>query len=334
MADNKIRYNMTTTIGYKLFHYAQKKIFLSEPDNWFRGHLPLCNKESANEIIYHAIDTTTPFMVARLGSTEMKPTLYYSTLVKNSIVKNMLLYLKGDIDYIFNKKDYFTRMSSTMLSHSGFFCINKEDSLKVFAQRMEEYIAEMDLCGAWLNEYILKDKFSKKAQFCKLEDLEPYDYDKPWSQALKGKRVLVIHPFAESIKAQYARKDSIWPDKEVLPDFELITIKAVQSLGGAETPYKDWFEALEAMEAQMDIIEYDVALTGCGAYGLPLAAHAKKTGHIGIHLGGPLQILFGIKGKRWDNIPEVAKFYNDSWVRPLPEETPECHAAVEDSCYW
>lgn len=324
---------MANTIGYKICHFAQQKIFHSDTNNWFKGHLPLISGKEANQIIFNAITRGEPFMSGRLGSVEIKPTLYFTTLLQKSKYRNMQLYLKGDVDYVFDTTEYVSHMDSIMRNNAGFFGFG-EDSLRRFAQMMVKSIMDMDLCGAWLNEYLLKDKFSENVQFCKLEDLEPYDYEMPWSQALKGRKVLVIHPFAESIKAQYARKDSIWPDKEVLPDFELITIKAVQSLGGAKTPYKDWFEALEAMEAQMDSIEYDVALTGCGAYGLPLAAHAKETGHIGIHLGGPLQILFGIKGKRWDNIPEVAKFYNDAWVRPLPEETPSCHSSVEGGCYW
>jgi glycerol-3-phosphate dehydrogenase len=51
--------------------------------------------------------------------------------------------------------------------------------------------------------------------------------------------------------------------------------------------------------------DYDVALIGCGAYGLPLASHVKRKGKQSIHLGGGLQLLFGIKGKRWDDNPEV-----------------------------
>ena len=39
-------------------------------------------------------------------------------------------------------------------------------------------------------------------EFCKLEFLEPYFSKNPWSKQLKIK-VLVIHPFTETIKKQY-----------------------------------------------------------------------------------------------------------------------------------
>lgn len=63
-------------------------------------------------------------------------------------------------------------------------------------------------------------------------------------------------------------------------------------------------------------IDFDIALIGCGAYGMPLASFIKGMGKQAVHLAGWTQILFGIKGKRWDDLPYVSKFYNNAWVRP------------------
>ena len=126
----------------------------------------------------------------------------------------------------------------------------------------------------------------------------------------------------------------LWDDPVVLPAFELKTIKAVQSIAGEDVPYRDWFEALDSMKAQMDSMDYDIAIIGCGAYGFHLAAHAKRMGKKAVHLGGATQILFGIKGKRWDELPEVSKFYNEYWVYPSPDETPQNKGRVEGGCYW
>lgn len=49
------------------------------------------------------------------------------------------------------------------------------------------------------------------------------------------------------------------------------------------------------MKDEIDKQDYDIALIGCGAYGFPLAAHIKRSGKKAIHLGGALQLLFGIK---------------------------------------
>jgi ketopantoate reductase len=86
------------------------------------------------------------------------------------------------------------------------------------------------------------------------------------------------------------------------------------------------------MENEISKIDFDIAIIGCGAYGLPLAAHVKRMGKKVVHMGGATQLLFGIKGKRWED--SNFKFINKYWVRPLEEEKPKDHKKVEDSCYW
>ncbi|MFQ3577702.1 MAG: hypothetical protein SNJ52_01655 [Verrucomicrobiia bacterium] len=116
---------------------------------------------------------------------------------------------------------------------------------------------------------------------------------------------------------------------------ELLTLQAVQGIGGcAEKNYQDWFEALESMIQSVRKLEFDVALIGAGAFGLPLAAAIKRMGKMGIHIGGSLQLFFGILGKRWEDrgIDKYAVIEN--WVRPVPEETPVEARDVEGGCYW
>jgi hypothetical protein len=121
-----------------------------------------------------------------------------------------------------------------------------------------------------------------------------------------------------------------------LPDFELKTIKAVQTVAGEKSEHSSWFTALDYMKIQMDAIDYDVAIIGCGAYGLPLAAHAKRKGKKAIHLAGVTQLLFGIKGKRWENyiVWPYKNLFNDHWIRPGEHERPQNAQVVEGACYW
>ena len=94
--------------------------------------------------------------------------------------------------------------------------------------------------------------------------------------------------------------------------------------------HRDWFETLEDLKSRMEKIEFDIALVGAGAWSLPLAAHAKAIGKKGIHLGGSLQLMFGIKGGRFDD----NKIYNSSWVRPLPQDSPANFRLMEKGAYW
>jgi hypothetical protein len=93
------------------------------------------------------------------------------------------------------------------------------------------------------------------------------------------------------------------------------------------------------MKNEIDKTNYDICLIGCGAYGFPLAAHVKRSGKKAVHLGGSLQLLFGIRGKRWENPNyhtqyNYAKLMNEHWVKPGEEEKPKNVNQVEDSCYW
>lgn len=126
-------------------------------------------------------------------------------------------------------------------------------------------------------------------------------------------------------------------NKTVLPHFKkLLTLKAVQTNTDVKSmPYKNWFEALKYMEDKIDNMDFDVALIGCGAYGLCLAAHVKRLGKIAIHLAGWTQTLFGVYGNRWiTDQPTYAKFINDFWIRPNQSERPAGFEKIENGCYW
>ena len=193
-----------------------------------------------------------------------------------------------------------------------------------------------DLLGVWNNkqEDLVVKEYMTSSELCELRGLEPYYYDDAWSKVLAGKKVLVIHPFSNSIEHQYKRREKIYPTG-ILPDFTLITQRAIQTAAGEkDSRFKDWFDALEYMYSEAIKIDFDVAIIGCGAYGLPLAVKLKRAGKKAIHMGGATQILFGIKGKRWDNHPIISNLYNDSWIRPLDDECPQGSKNVENGCYW
>jgi len=162
---------------------------------------------------------------------------------------------------------------------------------------------------------------------------QPYLHSNPWTKSLEGKKVLVIHPFASTIESQYKNhRELIFENKDILPEFELITFKAVQSMAGTKTEFDTWFDAYHWMCDQIKDIDFEVAIIGCGAYGLPLAAYVKSLGKKAIHLAGATQILFGIKGNRWDSIPFFQGLYNDSWVRCSPQDVPTSPAKYQ--AYW
>lgn len=304
--------------------------------------LPVCelDREKANQYIYNLLVSDAPIMISRFGSVEIGIIMnYLSVHNKSSLIKRCYDYVTDNVGLPWWDKLFL----KSMCNNAGIFP-ESIDILERFSKRYLEDIPEIDLLGSFNSTERFMPLRSNIINV-HLECLYPFWVNRPWTMALKDKKVLVVHPFAETIKSQAARRDLLFKDKNVFPSYELKTLKAVQSNAGNIVPYKDWFEALKWMENEIEKVDFDICILGCGAYGLPLAAYVKRMGKKAIHLGGGSQLLFGIKGKRWDNdnyhwkdFPKLntsySTLYNEYWVRPSLKETPKAAKNVEGACYW
>lgn len=206
-----------------------------------------------------------------------------------------------------------------------------------FAELMLEDSRQLDLLAGWVpGERRLQREYFPSAMAFPIHSMLRPDAGESWTSGLRGRKVLVVSPFADSIQAQYSRRERIFPGTDMLPEFSLVCMKPVVSLAGnfVHCGHPDWFSALESMRQEMDTFDYDVALVSAGAYGLPLAAHAKRRGKKAVHMGGVLQMLFGIRGGRYDRRDYWSKFVNDAWVRPQASERPQAYKTVEGGSYW
>jgi hypothetical protein len=218
---------------------------------------------------------------------------------------------------------------------SGFFPNRNFEYITEFCKLMIRDSKEVDILGSWRKEEYYMKPYLEKAVRVRLNSLEPYLNNAPWPKLLKAKKVLVVHPFSNTIKSQYEKRVLLFKNPDILPEFKLSTVRAVQTIAGNDDPrFKNWFEALDYMKSEIDKSDYDIALIGCGAYGFPLAAHVKRSGKMAIQLGGSLQLLFGIKGKRWENREQFAALMNEHWVYPSNEDIPKNKDVVEGGCYW
>lgn len=280
-------------------------------------------KKKTNQWIADKIKSGQPFMVGRFGNTELS--------VMTSVLKRRLFGNTPEVKERFDK--WFYRLGEL----SGFFP-NNPDLAEEFTDLMLDCCKDIDLLGMYhcdMDDYVITE-YMKNVKLTHLNFLEPWRYKgEPWSAALKGKKVLVIHPFDTSIQEQYSRRELLFPGTDILPEFELKTLKAVQTIAGEiDDRFATWFEALDYMYEKAMEIDFDIAIVGCGAYGMPLAAKIKRAGKQAIHFGGVTQILFGIKGRRWiDNTRSQVEF-NDAWVYPDESEKPKNSSVVENNCYW
>ncbi len=292
--------------------------------------------QQANDYIYKFLTDDSikgGKMISKFGTTEL------SNIVACHYELHhwSLEYLKDFFSY--NVSCDLHRTLPNLCKLSGFFPYDIKLGMD-FYFRMLQDMPEIDV----LASYIYEEKYVKQflTGIKKRVNLDgfyaPFLWKNPWTKALAGKRVLVVHPFVESIRHQYENnRTKIWSDPDVLPEFkELLTVKAVQSIADSkDQPFKNWFEALKYMEDEISKLDFDVAIIGCGAYGMCLAAHVKRMGKTAIHLAGWTQMLFGVYGNRWiKDQPEYSKFINEYWIRPSENERPKGADKVENGCYW
>lgn len=274
----------------------------------------LLTSDAANSEIARLLDDRRPCLVGRIGHTEGR--------------------IVGECIFRFSR---FSRISRKQAhQNAGIFPVDP-CILTAFSEIYAESISRADLLGFWQTAYQVKllSKCYSGIPLAPLASLEPYLHASPWSAALKHRRVLVVHPFAESIRRQFEQKRrKLFANQEVLPEMDLEVLAPPQTLAPLTSGYGNWIEALGALVEQVLQREFEVALLGCGAYGLPLGAAIKDAGRQAIHLGGALQVMFGIRGRRWEQIPVIAGLMNDYWIRPSMSETPKASSLVEGGCYW
>ncbi|MBK8475410.1 MAG: hypothetical protein IPL39_03645 [Opitutaceae bacterium] len=278
---------------------------------------------AAHELIGQLLRSGAPAALGKLGDVEVKALSWHFGVPRFYAV-NRAVPSFGDQE-LFEQAGVFPK-------HAEVF--------HRFCERFAERLPDLDVCGLWHNpgEFTLTERFCPLARWTDLTALEPWFHPAaPWSAALAGKRVLVVHPFADSIRTQYPRRGDIWRSLPgLLPDFELLTLRSPYGFSANE--FSDWFAMLAWLENRVTALArdpgFDIALIGCGAAGIPLAVHVKRLGAIGLHTGGPTQLFFGIRGGRWDRLPAFTRYFNDAWIRPQAEETPKEAPKVDHGGYW
>lgn len=263
-----------------------------------KKRIKLVSISFGEELVSRAIKSERPFMLARYGSTEIRT--------------------------LFDKNHL-----SSLCFYSGFFPNDKN----LYDKFVGEYVkSSKQLDFLAIRGY--KNNFFKKIRWLRMFPNLKYflkssgGFRSKWIKDLKGKRVLVVNSHKTTIEHQYKKMGKLG----ILPKLKsLEVIRSVQTIAGeTDSRFKDWFEALDYMKRSMDKKSYDILIVGAGAYGLPLAAHAKSRGKQALHLGGGLQLLFGIKGKRWDK----DGFYTKDWVKPMKADYPKNYKKIEGGCYW
>lgn len=307
--------------------YTQRKLFA----NSLYAKLPIENsRQEASNIIAKFLRSGSPCMVGKIGTNDGEALLRYLDIHSNSTNLQKLWGLFSGKNGPF----WWDNSIRGMLCGTAGCFPPTETGLNDFCKRFMEDCRIMDVFGAWVHgEKRLYELLCPTATVVELGALMPLFVKRPWMEALRGYKVLVIHPYVKTIQAQYSKRRKLFDNPDILPDFELQLYKPVISIGGTNDYFGTWTQALNHMCAEIRTIDFDIALIGAGGYGIPIAADIKRSGRKAIHTGGATQIMFGIKGGRWDHQGKTNNLYNKHWIRPLADDIPPLMASIENGCF-
>ena len=285
--------------------------------------MSILSLEDSNAFLINLLQKEEPFFITRLGDANSLFSVYYD---KNVPINQL------------------TNIMQTMTSHDGIYYDSNEIAC-FYAKKYNEAVQNStalatyhDLCNMQQDYYISKYNLSSIHS----RSIEPFYYCvegiKPWSHSLFGKKVLIISPFIDSMKKQLDNNFQIFKDNPIfLENQEFVFYKSYQSLA-RNKPHKNWLETYTIMCNDIKKLDFDIALLGCGGYGLPLCNFIyKNLNKSSIYVGGGLQLLFGVMGKRWETQPfwlEIIKENETRFIRPSDDEICPNSKSIEGGCYW
>ncbi len=188
---------------------------------------------------------------------------------------------------------------------------------------------------------LLVEKLERAHENCSLfpytfvEDIDPRGQNlfSLFSTALAGKRVLVVSPFSESFRSNFPRRRAILRDY-AYPEFTPLYCTTPITYAGLPPqlyPHRNWSETLDALKAEVGGLDFDVALLSCGSYAAPLGVHiAGAMGRKAIYVGGVLQLLFGVIGRRYRNPYFLQHLNADALIEPVESGKYMPHTHVQE----
>jgi len=219
-----------------------------------------------------------------------------------------------------------------MYTNAGFVGDEKE-----FVKWKNDYIRALLNCDTILDVYtcasfaICGDLITKlnlwKPTLPYLEEILPWVELINLMADADPRPISIVSYFADEMKEQSKILDKIYPNIKINNNFNFIktnnTIKGNEN-GTYSSNLKNYISKIKSTDSKYYIL-------GVGCYGLPLCNAIKDMDRTAVYMGGMIQLLFGLKGKRWDEREEICKYYNENWH--YPERKPVNAEKVEGWCY-
>ncbi len=273
-----------------------------------------------------------PYATGKLGISEMRVLQYPLVLRDEKDPRKLAAYLAN--------------VRFHALKQSGVFPDSAE-FLKTYSDFYLDHLRNLD-CIGFVNQPMTAELCAQhrlSSDVVYFEDQEPdrkipADESNCYLPAMEGKRVLLISPFAQLLckNATKERFEAVWKKtgkawfnpEEIIPlEFPYGFAKATQER------YSDVISLYNEICQKITDIKFDAALVSAAGLNIPIVSHIKRIGKVGIALGGHLQVVFGVLGKRWKERPEwMENYVTDSWLPMAEEYKPEVSDVADQGAYW
>ena len=277
----------------------------------------------SNTFIINILESNKPFIISRLGGPESWITYHYS---KTKKVKKSILRVLSNNAGIYNTN-------------------NNNDCIKKFCELYENCIQNSyisvfkNLIKKEQSYFINKFNLSTLSQLIYNPLQLIYMDGRPWTHYLEKKKVLIIHPFIDSFKIQLNNNFNLYKGGYLFSKNQKFIFYKPYNTAGKNHIHKNWLETYNIMCKDISKLDFDIALLGCGGYGLPLCYYIyKNMNKSAIYVGGFLQLFFGVIGRRWEteypNFIDYIKKNNIKLIRPNKNEQIKNKNKIEKGCYW
>ena len=285
---------------------------------------------------FYFILSDKPYLISRVGNVEINacrgkhltkfpssepiPTL---NTIDQYIRKNAGFYFKNQTNHLTCREIFY------IWQQKYINCIFKSDIVLVYKHHLKDFEI------VFQKETNVIDKLKYEVFF---EDLEFYLLLLEYYTTILDKKILIISHFTDTMKKQLDKLHLIFPNFKIKKT-NIIFYKSFQSIEG-NYPHNNWLETFQIMIDDISKINFDISFMGCGCYGLPIAHYIhKEMKKSALYIGGIVQLLFAIKGRRWDIRSNFSSHFlfkkiNDYWIFPAEHEKPLNYKNVEEGCYW
>lgn len=280
------------------------------------------NAQKDNLYIKEVIQQNKPFFIGRIAGCELK--------VAYCFQHGNLLDIVDELKELENNAGIYTKDNESLKKYT-IKLIESYDHCTIIAEW--EQTGKVFTYTGSAQEFIRK----RTLNIPKINalSLEPYYFKDNWMSALKGKKILIIHPFSKTFSNKITNIKNIFPNQSWFEDCKIQFVEPPLTLAGNHQN-TDWQEHFEIFIKKIEIeLDFEIALVAAGGYGMLISDYIFKEMHKSVmYIGGALQLFFGVIGKRWFDNKEILKLVNDDWSRPNKNDKPNNFIKVEKGCYW